>query len=1016
MPDRARGGFDREAGQEAGGSDGGQGPGAPAARSAAAPLPPPCDPAGDATAASLTEAPLHPRLACAFGAASRAGGGFVALTGLVGFLVLLLDAPALKIATPALAAMKVNTTVALMLAGAATWLLGGRHRTRATRRVARTLAAVVVLVGLVTLLEYWWGWSPGIDDLLLRRPLVDPLGVAAFASRMSPATAASFFLLGFALVLLDLGSARSRTRPTEWLVLPVCIISLLTLLGYLYGAQELYEVGFFSSMALHTTLAFFSCSLAILLARPEHGIARVMASATPGGVLARRLLPAALLVPVATGWLRLRGQQLGLYDTEFGLAMLVSANIFSFNIFIYWTARGLIRVDADRRRMEEMVRQHREHLDITLRSIGDGVISADANGRVIQMNAVAEAMTGWSSGEAYGRPVGEIFHIVNEQTRQPAESPFIRILKDGASVTLARHTALISRDGQERAIADSGAPIKDDNGATRGVVLVFRDTTEERKAEAALRRSQVLFSRLSSAGIIGIIVVDLDGKVTEVNDTLLAILGYAREEILSGSVPWPNLTPPEWVQADDLARRDLKDRGVAQPRQKEYFRKDGSRAPVLVGVAMLDGTNCIAFVLDLTERARSEEARAGLAVEAMRQQAGRRQAEASLRDTEEQLRQSQKMEAVGRLAGGIAHDFNNLLSVILGYGRLLIDDLHPVDPKRQHVEEMIQAGERAASLTRQLLAFSRQQVLQPKILDLNETINGMSTLLTRLIGEDIELSVRSTATLARVFVDPGQIEQIVMNLVVNSRDAMPHGGKLTIETGNIDLEESYASDHAGVKAGPHVVLSVTDTGAGIDKAIQHRIFDPFFTTKEQGKGTGLGLAMVFGIVKQSGGSIWVYSEPGAGTTFKVYLPRCDQEPAPVVDGAKTPLKGPVSATILLVEDEEQVRVLTHNILRRAGYHVLAFASGGDALVTCAHHEERIDLLLTDVVMPKMSGRQLAERVVQIRPEVKVLFMSGYTGDAIVHHGVLDAGLAFLQKPIMPDALLRKVQEVLNTAP
>jgi two-component system cell cycle sensor histidine kinase/response regulator CckA len=385
------------------------------------------------------------------------------------------------------------------------------------------------------------------------------------------------------------------------------------------------------------------------------------------------------------------------------------------------------------------------------------------------------------------------------------------------------------------------------------------------------------------------------------------------------------------------------------------------------------------------------------------------------RKLENQLRHAQKMEAVGRLAGSVAHDFNNLLSVILGYSNLLLLDLKPVDPIRGDIEYMKLAGEKAATLTRQLLAFSRQQVLAPRVLDLNQVVRESEQMLRRLVGEDIEFVTLYDRNLSPVRADAGQIDQVVMNLVLNARDAMPSGGKLTIETHDVSLDESYAKDHLEVKPGVYAMLAVSDTGIGMDKETLTRIFEPFFTTKGVGKGTGLGLSTVFGIVHQSGGSIWVYSEPGGGTSVKVYLPKAkptDTELAEAVAPTPTSLRG--SETILLVEDQDDVRQVAREILTRHGYHVVAARNAGEALLTCERHPRSIHLLLTDVVMPQMSGRELSERLLPLRPEMKVLYMSGYTDNVIVHHGILDSGVAYLQKPLVPDTLARKVREVLDT--
>ena len=391
--------------------------------------------------------------------------------------------------------------------------------------------------------------------------------------------------------------------------------------------------------------------------------------------------------------------------------------------------------------------------------------------------------------------------------------------------------------------------------------------------------------------------------------------------------------------------------------------------------------------------------------------ADRKRAEADRLRIAEQLRQSQKMDAVGQLAGGIAHDFNNLLSVILGCSDFLLEDMPEGDAMRQEVDEIRHAGVRAAELTRQLLMFSRQQVVEPKVLDLGELLSGVDKMLQRVVGEDIVLTKISGPALGRVRADPGSIEQVIMNLAVNARDAMPIGGRLTMEVANVMLDDAFTTTHLGSTTGPHVMLSVSDTGTGMDEATLARIFEPFFTTKEKGRGTGLGLSTVFGIVQQHHGTVWVYSEVGLGTTFKIYLPRIDVVADARATVAVTTRRG--SETILLVEDEDQVREVANGILRRHGYTVLVARTPGEALLCCEQHAGPIHLLLSDVVMPQMSGPLLAKRLVKMRPDMRVLCMSGYTDDAAVRHGVIDAELAYLQKPLTVEALTGKVRSVLD---
>jgi signal transduction histidine kinase len=416
-------------------------------------------------------------------------------------------------------------------------------------------------------------------------------------------------------------------------------------------------------------------------------------------------------------------------------------------------------------------------------------------------------------------------------------------------------------------------------------------------------------------------------------------------------------------------------------------RKDGSEFPVEISLSPSDtgdGLVVISIVRDVTERMQLEQ----------------------------QVRQLQRLDAIGQLAGGIAHDFNNLLTVITGRTHLLLGRPQLDDRLRRDLELIQTTAMRATGLTRQILAFGRKQILEPRVLDLNSVIPGMAEMLQRLIGEDVELAFHPGADLGRVRVDPAQIEQVIVNLAVNARDAMPEGGRLTLETANVELDEEYARRHVGAAPGPHVMLAVSDTGIGMDAATRARIFEPFFTTKAPGRGTGLGLATVYGVVKQSGGNIWVYSEPGHGTTFKIYLPRV-ADAAEVGEPPKG-LPGLGTETILLVEDDDEVRGLAREILTGYGYTVFEAREATEALLIAERHTGPIHLLVTDVVMPGMSGRALAERLAPLRPETKVLYVSGYTDNAIVHHGRLVPGTQFVQKPFTPAALGLKVREVLDT--
>jgi len=782
---------------------------------------------------------------------------------------------------------------------------------------------------------------------------------------------------------------------------------------------------------------------------------------------------------------------------------------------------------------QEALRESEERYRRIVETTNEGVWTIDPDNKTTFMNRRMAQMLGCEADMGLGRSVLE-FVDEGGGARLAAH-----IKQGGATQIEVRLTRL---DGTDLWVLMEATPLYDNAGRYEGSFAMVMDITLRKQAEAALRASEARFRRLWDSGIILITVSDLTGKIIEVNDAGLNMLGYSRDELVC-RIGWDDITPREWDTADQAARAQLVAKGAASPWEKELIRKDGSRVSILAAAAILSGNEGITIAVDLTDRKRAEkdllermriaaltadvgmmlthedtlptmleqcaeaighhldvaftgiwtlapksnvlelQAGAGLSGAHARIPVGqfkigriakqRRpfRTDDILRDSqmgdpmweginafaghpllvndtlvgvlaifsrapisdaaftglgavsdvialgiqrhlvtstnaglESQLRQSQKMEAVGRLAGGIAHDFNNILSVILTCGGFLLDDLKAMDPARADVEEIVKAGTRAAALTRQLLMFSRQQVLEPKVLDLAAVTRDMESMLRRVLGEDIELVLRNDHDPGRVRADPGSIEQLIMNLAVNARDAMPTGGTLTIETRSEVIDEK--------NLGRHVVLCVSDTGTGMDEATQARIFEPFFTTKGVGRGTGLGLSTVFGIVQQSNGTIRVKSELGNGTTFFIYLPHVEAAPdAQVSRPMRTALRG--TETILLVEDEDQVRTVARAILQRHGYKVVEMRAAEDALMYCQGRAEPIDLLLTDVVMPHMSGPELARRLIDIRPTLRVLCMSGYTDDAIVRHGVMQANIAFLQKPFTTESLTHKVRDVLD---
>jgi len=629
-----------------------------------------------------------------------------------------------------------------------------------------------------------------------------------------------------------------------------------------------------------------------------------------------------------------------------------------------------------------------EEFRITLYSIGDGVISMDENGRIRHMNPVAERLTGWSEAEAVNKPLSEVFHIIHEKTRKKVESPDKRVLQKRGIVKLPADTILIARDGSEHPIADSAAPINKEKEKLSGIVVVFSDVTAERKAQRDLRISEERYRSFFTEDITADFISLPDGTLLECNPAFARIFGFKSKK----EAKKHNLLEFYATQQDREILMELlhKDRKVYNHEQ-QMVRIDGRFINVIENViGKFDAQGRLmqiqGYIFDITERKKLEK----------------------------QFLQAQKMEAIGRLAGGVAHDFNNMLSVILGYSEILLSrDVQPDTDICRKITEIKKAAQRSADLTRQLLAFARKQIIEPKVLNINDSVTGMLKILRRLIGEDIDLIWNPGKDIWNVKMDPSQVDQLLANLVINARDAIEGVGKVTIETSTAVFDREYCNTHLGFIPGEYVMLAVSDDGCGMDKETLSHIYEPFFTTKEKGKGTGLGLSTIYGIVKQNGGFINVYSEPEKGTTFKIYLKRFSGKET--TSGKELPPEKiwHGTETIILVEDEKQILAMAMQILESLGYNVLTANTPDEAVKMVQEYSGEIDLLITDVILPSMSCLDLVKQIRTLKPQIKYLYMSGYTANAIVHRGVLQEGVNFLQKPFSIKDIATKVREVLD---
>jgi two-component system, cell cycle sensor histidine kinase and response regulator CckA len=638
---------------------------------------------------------------------------------------------------------------------------------------------------------------------------------------------------------------------------------------------------------------------------------------------------------------------------------------------------------SDRRQTDETLRASEQKTRSILRAapIGIGMVVE----RVLrEVNDELCRMTGYSDDELLGKSA-RMLYPCDEDYEYVGTEKYRQIAHKGTGTVETRWRR---KSGEVINVLLSSTPLNPANHA-EGVTFTALDITERLRAVAELREKNEEIDRFFSSALDLLCIADTDGNFRRLNPEWEKTLGYGLDELLGR--PFLDFVHPEDLAVTRERVADLEGQTPVANFTNRYRHKDGSYRWI-EWRSFPTGKIVYAAARDVTERKLME------------------QEQSKLRD---QLQQAMKMEAIGRLAGGLAHDFNNLLTGITGNADLALMDLAPSDPLAATLREITKAAQSAATLTRQLLAFSRKQIIEPRVLNLNDLIANLQKMLTRLIGEDVDLRIVLGDDPESVKLDPGQFEQVIVNLAINARDAMPDGGTLVIETANVELGQGYCESHAEAVPGRYAMLAVSDTGMGMGKEVLSHLFEPFFTTKPKGKGTGLGLATIYGTVRQAGGTIEVYSEAGKGTTFKIYVPCVREKATKWAPESRTGDLPTGHETVLLVEDEELVRDLAERMLSRLGYEVLAARNGGEAFMIAETRKERIDLLLTDVVMPGMSGRELANRIAPLHPELKVLYTSGYTENIIVHHGVVDEGVSFIGKPYTAQGLARKLRDVLD---
>ena len=673
-------------------------------------------------------------------------------------------------------------------------------------------------------------------------------------------------------------------------------------------------------------------------------------------------------------------------ETKFGNRVTLEVNThIIFDAGVPLAVQGIARDITERHRATQALTEREQFFRAITERTTDLTAIVDSAANLKYVSPSFTTVLGYSSADLLG---SSSLKLVHPDHLEDARHQLVKLVNEGLESVTGEYR-IIDADGEPHDVEFRARNLLADP-AIGGIVVDARDVTDRRRAERALQASEQRFRKVLEVAGEGIVLRDAEGRITFANERFANMLGYDISELIGHHVE--EIISPAFIPIQRASAERRRVTGVAETLDMEFVRKDGALIPALLAVSPTydeagNFTGALAMITDMSER----------------------------KHLEEQLRQSQKMEAVGRLAGGIAHDFNNLLTTIEGHVDLILGEIGAEAGIRSDVLEIRRAAERAAGLTQQLLAFSRRQMLQPIVLEIDAVLREMDTLLRRLLNEDIRLVTRFDADGIRVRADRAQVEQVVLNLVANARDAMPNGGQLQICTDEFEIGSDFARMNKGARPGSYVRITVKDTGVGMEPATLNHIFEPFFTTKGIGKGVGLGLATAYGIVKQSDGYIRAESEAGRGTTFEIYLPRVDAPLRATPESAKKSQATPDSETILVAEDEAAVRALTCRILRKHGYQVLEARDGREAIEVARAFEGNINLLVTDVIMPNVGGRELSEKLTRMMPTVKVLFMSGYTDDQLLQRGVLQSGTGnFLEKPFTPDALARKVREVLNT--